>query len=198
MEQYGARRRPPHAVPEDRADRRRRRPRSRRFADGLDEIGLTARPSQLAPQHDGLHRHRVLQARDRRHQGARPRPGRPSWSGASPTSTRPITVNVNGCPNACARTQVADIGLKGQLVMRRRRQAGRGLPGAPRRRHRAAGQLRPQAARPQGDQRRARRLRHRASCTTTSPTATDGESFATWVARADEELLRGEKALEAV
>ncbi|NUT22641.1 MAG: nitrite/sulfite reductase [Hamadaea sp.] len=28
----------------------------------------------------------------------------------------PISVNVNGCPNACARTQVADIGLKGQLV----------------------------------------------------------------------------------
>jgi sulfite reductase (ferredoxin) len=27
-----------------------------------------------------------------------------------------ITVNVNGCPNACARTQVGDIGLKGQLV----------------------------------------------------------------------------------
>ncbi|MEU7905468.1 nitrite/sulfite reductase [Actinoplanes sp. NPDC049118] len=27
-----------------------------------------------------------------------------------------LTVNVNGCPNACARTQVADIGLKGQLM----------------------------------------------------------------------------------
>ncbi len=27
-----------------------------------------------------------------------------------------ITININGCPNACARTQVADIGLKGQLV----------------------------------------------------------------------------------
>jgi sulfite reductase (ferredoxin) len=27
-----------------------------------------------------------------------------------------ITVNLNGCPNACARTQVADIGLKGQLL----------------------------------------------------------------------------------
>jgi sulfite reductase (ferredoxin) len=27
-----------------------------------------------------------------------------------------ITVNINGCPNACARTQIADIGLKGQLV----------------------------------------------------------------------------------
>ena len=29
----------------------------------------------------------------------------------------PITVHVNGCPNACARTQVADFGLKGQLVL---------------------------------------------------------------------------------
>lgn len=28
----------------------------------------------------------------------------------------PVTINLNGCPNACARTQVADIGLKGQLV----------------------------------------------------------------------------------
>lgn len=28
----------------------------------------------------------------------------------------PITISLNGCPNACARTQVADIGLKGQMV----------------------------------------------------------------------------------
>ena len=28
----------------------------------------------------------------------------------------PLTINVNGCPNACARTQVADIGLKGMIV----------------------------------------------------------------------------------
>nr|WP_025273772.1 nitrite/sulfite reductase [Haloglycomyces albus] len=28
----------------------------------------------------------------------------------------PISVHVNGCPNACARTQTADIGLKGQLI----------------------------------------------------------------------------------
>ncbi|HYO18522.1 MAG TPA: nitrite/sulfite reductase [Dermatophilaceae bacterium] len=28
----------------------------------------------------------------------------------------PVTLNVNGCPNSCARIQVADIGLKGQLV----------------------------------------------------------------------------------
>jgi len=28
-----------------------------------------------------------------------------------------LSINLNGCPNACARTQVADIGLKGQLVV---------------------------------------------------------------------------------
>ncbi|MEB3367908.1 nitrite/sulfite reductase [Saccharopolyspora mangrovi] len=30
--------------------------------------------------------------------------------------TDPVSINLNGCPNACARTQVADIGLKGQMV----------------------------------------------------------------------------------
>nr|WP_055505895.1 nitrite/sulfite reductase [Nonomuraea pusilla] len=34
-----------------------------------------------------------------------------------PTFEEPLTINVNGCPNSCARIQVADIGLKGQLVV---------------------------------------------------------------------------------
>ena len=72
----------------------------------------------------------------------------------------PITVNVNGCPNACARTQVADIGLKGQLVMDDDGNQVEGfqvhLGGA----HRAGRELRPQAPRAQGHQRRPRRLRH--------------------------------------
>ncbi|KJY43155.1 sulfite reductase [Streptomyces sp. NRRL B-1568] len=34
-----------------------------------------------------------------------------------PDFDEPLTINVNGCPNACARIQVADIGLKGQLVL---------------------------------------------------------------------------------
>ncbi|MEU8826635.1 nitrite/sulfite reductase [Streptomyces sp. NPDC048636] len=33
-----------------------------------------------------------------------------------PEFDQPLTINLNGCPNACARIQVADIGLKGQLV----------------------------------------------------------------------------------
>ncbi|MEV8532729.1 nitrite/sulfite reductase [Streptomyces sp. NPDC051211] len=34
-----------------------------------------------------------------------------------PQFEQPLTININGCPNACARIQVADIGLKGQLVL---------------------------------------------------------------------------------
>ena len=112
----------------------------------------------------------------------------PSWSSGSPTSTLPITVNVNGCPNACARTQVADIGLKGQLVMDADGKQVEGFQV-----HLGGGlglrrRLRPQAARPQGHQRRSfddyvervvaalpRRPRRR-------------RAFADWVARADEEL----------
>ncbi|GAA0480442.1 nitrite/sulfite reductase [Streptomyces sp. NPDC046215] len=34
-----------------------------------------------------------------------------------PAFEEPVTININGCPNACARIQTADIGLKGQLVL---------------------------------------------------------------------------------
>jgi len=34
-----------------------------------------------------------------------------------PDFDEPLSINVNGCPNSCARVQVADIGLKGMLVM---------------------------------------------------------------------------------
>ncbi|MEU1820745.1 nitrite/sulfite reductase [Streptomyces roseifaciens] len=34
-----------------------------------------------------------------------------------PDFGEPVTININGCPNACARIQTADIGLKGQLVL---------------------------------------------------------------------------------
>ena len=77
-----------------------------------------------------------------------------------PDLDTPISVNVNGCPNACARTQIADIGLKGQLVLdadgtqvegfQVHLGGGIGLVNA----------LGKQAARPQGHQRRPRRLRH--------------------------------------
>ena len=77
-----------------------------------------------------------------------------------PSLDVPITVNVNGCPNACARTQVADIGLKGMLVLDSEGQqvegyqvhlgGGLGLDPA----------LRQEAAGPQGHQHGTRRLHH--------------------------------------
>jgi sulfite reductase (ferredoxin) len=33
-----------------------------------------------------------------------------------PDFAEPLTINVNGCPNSCARFQIADIGLKGMIV----------------------------------------------------------------------------------
>ncbi|WP_069812490.1 nitrite/sulfite reductase [Streptomyces sp. TP-A0874] len=34
-----------------------------------------------------------------------------------PGFEEPVSINLNGCPNACARIQTADIGLKGQLML---------------------------------------------------------------------------------
>jgi len=43
-----------------------------------------------------------------------------------PDFPEPLTINVNGCPNSCARFQIADIGLKGMIVTD---QAGRPVEG---------------------------------------------------------------------
>ena len=77
-----------------------------------------------------------------------------------PDLDTPITVNVNGCPNACARTQVADIGLKGMLVLDDDGNQVEGfqvhLGGGLGLTHGFGKKLRA----PQGHQRRPRRLRH--------------------------------------
>jgi sulfite reductase (ferredoxin) len=105
----------------------------------------------------------------------------------------PITVNVNGCPNACARTQVADIGLKGQLVMDGDRQV-EGFQ------VHLGGATGLQAS--FGRKLRAHKVTSVALddyvTTLVSNYLADrehAESFAGWVARADEELLRGERLL---
>ncbi len=107
----------------------------------------------------------------------------------------PITVNVNGCPNACARTQVADIGLKGQLVLD---EAGNQVEGFQVHLGGGIGQ----------HETIGKKLRaHKITSTGLDDYITNvveaylrdrttGEAFAAWVVRADEVLLRGEKALE--
>jgi sulfite reductase (ferredoxin) len=114
-----------------------------------------------------------------------------------PDIDTPITVNVNGCPNACARTQVADIGLKGQLVLD---DDGNQVEGFQVHLGGGIGLT----------QRLGRKLRaHKVTSAALDDYVSNvvqaylddragGESFAAWVARADETLLRGETALERV
>jgi sulfite reductase (ferredoxin) len=108
----------------------------------------------------------------------------------------PITVNVNGCPNACARTQVADIGLKGQLVMHEGRQVDGyqvHLGGATGLQANFGRKLRAHKVTSDG-------LDDYVTVVVSNFLAdrVGDESFATWIERADEELLRGEATLQAV
>jgi sulfite reductase (ferredoxin) len=105
----------------------------------------------------------------------------------------PITVNVNGCPNACARTQVADIGLKGQLVMDGDRQVEGfqvHLGGATGLQANFGRKLRAHKVTSAG-------LDDYVTAVVSNflSERRDDETFAAWVARADEELLRGDKVL---
>ncbi len=111
-----------------------------------------------------------------------------------PDLDTPITVNVNGCPNACARTQVADIGLKGQLVLD---QAGNQVEGF--QVHLGGGLGLSSAF---GKKLRA----HKVTSAGLDDYITsvvgnflldraEGQGFASWAVEADEALLRGEKAL---
>jgi sulfite reductase (ferredoxin) len=104
-----------------------------------------------------------------------------------------ISIHINGCPNACARTQVADIGLKGQLVMNAHGEQVEGFQvhlggGLGMAKGETAGfgrKLRGLKATaeelPEYVERLARRYLDGRS---------DGETFADWVVRADEELLK--------
>ncbi len=108
-----------------------------------------------------------------------------------PELDTPITINVNGCPNSCARTQVADIGLKGQLVLDDDGNQVEGFQV-----HLGGGIGLTQEL--------GRKLRaHKVTSAGLDDYVTnvvvayldqreDDESFAAWVARADEEFLRGE------
>lgn len=101
----------------------------------------------------------------------------------------PITVNINGCPNSCARSQIADIGFKGQLV-----EDGQGGQTEGFQVH-LGGSLGQDAA-------FGRKLRqHKVTSTELGDyidrvvrnfidQREDGERFAQWAVRADEEALR--------
>jgi sulfite reductase (ferredoxin) len=111
-----------------------------------------------------------------------------------PDLDTPISVNVNGCPNACARTQVADIGLKGMLVMDDHGDQVEGFQ------VHLGGSL----GLTEGFGKKLRAHKITSAGLDDYITTVVGnflhereadESFAAWAVRADEILLRGEKAL---
>jgi len=104
-----------------------------------------------------------------------------------------ISINLNGCPNACARTQVADIGLKGMIVTDR---DGRQVEGF---QVHLGGGLGMAAGQTAGFGRKLRGLKTTAEdlpdyvervARRYLAGRTDGETFAQWVTRADEEDLK--------
>ncbi|SCF11774.1 nitrite/sulfite reductase [Micromonospora mirobrigensis] len=104
-----------------------------------------------------------------------------------------ISIHLNGCPNACARTQVADIGLKGQLVVG---PDGRQVEGFQVHLGGGLGMAQGQTA---GFGRKLRGLKTTADelpeyverlARRYLAGRSEGEAFANWVIRVDEEELR--------
>ncbi|MFZ0142287.1 MAG: nitrite/sulfite reductase [Aeromicrobium sp.] len=154
----------------------------------LDELGLRARPSQwrrntMACTGIEYCKLAIVETKERAARLVNELEER------VPELDTPITVNVNGCPNSCARIQTADIGLKGMLVLDENGDQVEGFQ------VHLGGALGLEAG--FGRKLRAHKV------TTDHLTdyvekivrhflddRTDGETFAAWVARADEEILR--------
>jgi len=109
-----------------------------------------------------------------------------------PTLDSPITVHVNGCPNSCARVQVADIGFKGQMVLDE--ESGEQVPGF---QVHLGGRLGRGDDNDFGRKIRAHKVKadgmpEYVERVTKNYLANreDGEQFADWAFRADEELIK--------
>lgn len=158
------------------------------LTDGLEALGLTTRPSvfrrgvmactglefcKLAIVETKQAGIQVIEELERR----------------LPDFEEPVTINLNGCPNSCARIQVADIGLKGQLVTDDRGEQVGGYQ------VHLGGSLGPEP----GFGRKVRGLKVTADelpdylervLLSFREQRADGERFSQWAARADEEALK--------
>ena len=86
-----------------------------RLVDGLEGIGLLARPSEWrrgVMACTGIEFCKLALVETK----ARARVVVTELERRLPELDVPFTIHVNGCPNSCARTQVADVGLKGMVA----------------------------------------------------------------------------------
>jgi sulfite reductase (ferredoxin) len=89
------------------------------FLDGAAALGLSATPSvfrrsTMACTGIEFCKLAIVETKETAARAVAELEGR--LSDLEPLLDRPISLHVNGCPNSCARIQVADIGLKGQIV----------------------------------------------------------------------------------
>ena len=154
----------------------------------LDEIGLQVRPSQwrrntMACTGIEYCKLAIVNTKDRARELV------DHLEKTIPELDVPITINVNGCPNSCARVQTGDIGLKGMLVMDEKGEQVGGfqvhLGGALGLDATFGRKLRAHKVTETGLNAYVEGLTH-----TFLNQREDGESFARWVARADETVLR--------
>jgi sulfite reductase (ferredoxin) len=85
------------------------------LVNALDELGLSVRPSAFhrgTMACTGIEFCKLAIVETK----ARAETIRRELERRLPDFDTPITINVNGCPNSCARFQVADIGLKGMIA----------------------------------------------------------------------------------
>ena len=172
-------------------------PRRGAVADAVDAIGLTARPSNwrrdtMACTGIEFCKLAIVDTKDRGH-----RPDRRAGAAGSPTSTprSPSTSTAAPTPAPAPRSPTSGSRASScSTTTATRSRASRSTSAA-------ASALDPRSAASS-----ARTRSPASASTTTSPTWSrryladrdDGETFAAWVARADEEALRGERTLEAI
>src|SRR5690606_7454160 len=85
------------------------------LADALDAIGLPARPSVFRRDTiacTGLENFKLAIVETKGLASAAVAALETRLADVTDQLDTPITLNINGCPNSCARIQVADIGLK--------------------------------------------------------------------------------------
>jgi sulfite reductase (ferredoxin) len=92
-----------------------------RLVEGLEELGLTARPSPfrrttMACTGIEFCKLAIVDTKDTAASAITELERRLADVVADGSLDTPIQLNLNGCPNSCARIQTADIGLKGQIV----------------------------------------------------------------------------------
>ena len=162
---------------------------------GLDALGLSARPSLFRRGTiacTGIEYCKLAIVETKANAASAIQQLEERLGALEPEIGRPITLHVNGCPNSCARIQTADIGLKGQLVSIDGEQVpgyqvhlGGGLAGVDRAEAGLGRTVRGLKVAADGIADYAERVIRRYLAD-----RADGESFAQWAHRAEEEALQ--------